>query len=214
MIGVASQLTSWAATASLQDLVPSHLLAQFTFWAVVGLTFVGAFLAVGLKNIFHNVLGLALALFGVAGIFLYLGSPFVAVMEILIYVGAICIAIVFAVMLGRPLYLGGPPRNVGKTILTFAVSALVFVALLVLILKTDWQPSPGRTLAQSFTFWGLDSVGWDIQTIGRSLLTNYALVFELISVVLLVAIIGAVLTAGRYYRRQVTRERSKGADQA
>ncbi|MBU0514480.1 MAG: NADH-quinone oxidoreductase subunit J [Proteobacteria bacterium] len=214
MIGAASNLTSWAATAAVQDLVPSSLLAEFTFWVVVGVTLLGALLAVGLKNIFHNVLGLALALFGVAGVFLFLGSPFVAVMEILIYVGAICIAIVFAVMLGRPLYLAGPPRHAGKTIITFAVSAMVFIALLVLILKTDWRPSPGWTLMQTFTFWGLDSIGWDVGTIGRSLLTSYALVFELISVVLLVAIIGAVLTAQRYYRRSETEDQPSGADEA
>ena len=71
----------------------------------------GALIAVGARNIFHNVLGLAVALFGVSGLFVYLNSPFVALMEILIYVGAICIAICFAVMLSEPMYLPRPPRN-------------------------------------------------------------------------------------------------------
>ena len=78
---------------------------------MVAITIVGAFIAVAARNIFHNVLGLALSLFGVAGLFLYLNSPFVALMEILIYVGAICIAICFAIMLSEPLYLPRPPRN-------------------------------------------------------------------------------------------------------
>jgi NADH-quinone oxidoreductase subunit J len=212
MTGPAIDLVCVAGAASLQDILPTTFLAKFTFWAVVGMTLLGAFLAVGLKNIFHNVLGLALALFGVAGIFLYLGSPFVAVMEILIYVGAICIAIVFAIMLGRPLYLGGPPRGVLKTVLTLAVSGVVFISLMVLILKTQWTPAPVLALAESFTFWGLASAGWDVAAIGKSLLTGYALVFELISVVLLVAIIGAVLTAQRYYRRGPDQDGPRGAD--
>jgi NADH-quinone oxidoreductase subunit J len=211
MIGAASQLICLAGAASLQDILPTTLLAKFTFWAVVGVTLLGAFLAVGLKNIFHNVLGLALALFGVAGIFVYLGGPFVAVMEILIYVGAICIAIVFAVMLGRPLYLGIPARHMMKTVLTLAVAGVVFVALVVLILRTSWAPAPVLALTAPLTFWGLPDVGWDVATIGRSLLTSYALVFELISVVLLVAIIGAVLTAQRYYKRGSGEDGPSGA---
>ncbi len=66
------------------------------------MTMAGRLIAVGARKIFHNVLGLALALFGVSGIFVYLNSPFVALMEILIYVGAICIAICFAIMLSEP----------------------------------------------------------------------------------------------------------------
>ena len=78
---------------------------------VVALTLIGALIAVAARNIFHNVLGLVLSLIGVAGLFLYLNSPFVALMEILIYVGAICIAICFAIMLSEPMYLPRPPRN-------------------------------------------------------------------------------------------------------
>jgi NADH:ubiquinone oxidoreductase subunit 6 (subunit J) len=211
MTGAASQLILVAGAASLQDVLPMTFVAKLTFWAVVGVTLLGAFLAVGLKNIFHNVLGLALALFGVAGIFVFLGGPFVAVMEILIYVGAICIAIVFAVMLGRPLYLGIPARHIMKTALTLGVALVVFIALMVLILKTEWAPAPVLALTEPLTFWGLPSAGWDVTTIGRSLLTTYALVFELISVVLLVAIIGAVLTAQRYYKRGSGEGRPDGA---
>ena len=86
-------------------------LADLSFLGVLTITFGGAFIAVGARNIFHNVLGLALSLFGVAGIFVFLNSPFLAMMEILIYVGAICIAICFAIMLSEPLYLPRPPRK-------------------------------------------------------------------------------------------------------
>ena len=86
--------------------------AQMAFWMLVGLTFAGAAIAVFPRNILHNVLGLALALAGVGGFYLYLGSFFIALMQLLIYVGAITIAIVFAIMLSRPLHLEIPKRAV------------------------------------------------------------------------------------------------------
>ncbi len=61
--------------------------ASAAFVLVMAITVLGALIAVAARNIFHNVLGLALSLMGVAGLFLYLNSPFVAMMEILIYVG-------------------------------------------------------------------------------------------------------------------------------
>jgi NADH-quinone oxidoreductase subunit J len=59
-------------------------IATLAFLMVVAMTIVGALIAVAARNIFHNVLGLALSLIGVAGLFLYLNSPFVALMEFLI----------------------------------------------------------------------------------------------------------------------------------
>jgi len=157
--------------------------ATIAFYLVVAVTLIGALIAVAARNIFHNVLGLALSLIGVAGLFLFLNSPFVALMEILIYVGAICIAICFAIMLSEPLYLPRPPRSFTK-ILGGAVGAgLVFVFLALLTRKTQWVPAAER------------STDWSIVTIGHYLLTNYALIFEVISLLLLVAMLGAVVIA-------------------
>ena len=95
----------------LSSVLSPQTVATFAFVVVVALTLVGALIAVAARNIFHNVLGLAASLLGVSGLFLYLNSPFVALMEILIYVGAICIAICFAIMLSEPLHLPRPPRS-------------------------------------------------------------------------------------------------------
>jgi NADH-quinone oxidoreductase subunit J len=157
--------------------------ATAAFIIVVGITILGALIAVGARNIFHNVLGLCLSLFGVSGIFLYLNSPFVALMEILIYVGAICIAICFAIMLSEPLYLPPPPRNKAKVIGAAVGAGAVFAFLGLLLKKTQWTPAPER------------SADWSIVTIGHYLLTNYALIFELVSLLLLVAMLGAMVTA-------------------
>jgi NADH:ubiquinone oxidoreductase subunit 6 (subunit J) len=158
-------------------------LANLSFLGVLILTFGGALIAVGARNIFHNVLGLALSLFGVSGIFLYLNSPFLAMMEILIYVGAICIAICFAIMLSEPLYLPRPPRKPIKLVGAGLGAGLIFFMLSILVKKTEWVPASVR---------GTD---WSVATIGHYLLTRYALIFEVISLVLLVAMLGAIVNA-------------------
>jgi len=158
-------------------------LATLAFLIVVALTLVGALIAVGARNIFHNVLGLALSLIGVAGIFVYLNSPFVALMEILIYVGAICIAICFAIMLSQPLYIKGAPRSLLKSLGALLGAGSVMAFLLLLTKKTKWVSAAER------------STDWSITTLGHYLLTNYVLIFEVISLLLLVAMLGAIVTA-------------------
>src|SRR4030043_96317 len=118
--------------------------ASVAFLLVMVITILGALIAVAARNIFHNVLGLALSLMGVAGLFLYLNSPFVALMEILIYVGAICIAICFAIMLSEPLYLPRPPRSMTKLLGAALGAGAVFVFLALLVKKTKWVPAPER----------------------------------------------------------------------
>ena len=158
-------------------------LSGLSFLGVLTITFGGAFIAVGARNIFHNVLGLAISLFGVAGIFVFLNSPFLAMMEILIYVGAICIAICFAIMLSEPLYLPRPPRKPVKLVGAGLGAGLIFFMLSMLVKKTTWVPAAVR---------GTD---WSVATIGHYLLTRYALIFEVISLVLLVAMLGAIVNA-------------------
>jgi len=171
-------------------MVGTESFAQMAFWVVVGLTLGGAAIAVFPRNIVYNVLGLVVALAGVAGLYLFLGSFFIALMQLLIYVGAICIAIVFAIMLSRPLHLEAPQRRVPKVALATAASTIFLVATVSVGLKTKWVAATER------------SADWSVETIGHMLLTKYNLVFEVISLVLLVAIIGAILTAG--YSRRLT----------
>jgi NADH-quinone oxidoreductase subunit K len=79
-----------------------HLLLSMVFLVSVALTVTGALIAVLSARIIRGVCGLAICSVGLAGLFYYLRSPFLALMEILIYVGAVCVTIVFAVMLAEP----------------------------------------------------------------------------------------------------------------
>ena len=146
----------------------------------------GALLAVLSTRIIRSVTGLALCSIGLAGLYYFLHSPFLALMEILIYVGAVCVTIIFGVMLTEPdepapqethrheIWWGG---------LALVVSAGIFAGVARLSLGGPW-PAPTATAADG-----------SIRAIGIALLTTYSLPFELISVVLLVAILGALAIA-------------------
>ncbi len=170
-------------TPLIAQYIRPEVIAYAAFGLVLFLVFAGALLAVIPKNIIVNVFGLATSLIGVAGLFIFLGSEFLAMMEILIYVGAIAIAIVFAIMLSQPMHLQIPPRWRPKVIFSLVVSAVVFVSFGLIVIRTPWEPALVR------------SGDWSVRHLGMLLLTRYELMFELISLVLLVAIIGAIITA-------------------
>lgn len=159
--------------------------AAFLGFAIVAL--VGGVVAVGAKKLIHAVLGLALCLSGVAGIYVYLGTHFIAAMQILIYVGAVCISLSFGVMLARPPSEAEkePLRLPGKVAGGFVAGLFCALVLGTAVLSHDWKPAPEVTVDAS------------IGLVGRRLLTSYAFVFELISLVLLIAIVGSVVLAKR-----------------
>jgi len=154
----------------------------FVFGASAALAVIGALFAVGLKNIFHNILGFALALLGVAGLLLTLGSDFLAIVLLLVYVGALGIAMVYAVMLSQPLDAPRVPRSAPKVVGSALLAALVGAALW-LVERSAAFPAREGLLEVS------------PQWTGYRLLSDYVLAFELISVLLVIAMMGAVMVA-------------------
>jgi NADH-quinone oxidoreductase subunit J len=161
---------------------------EFVFGCVVGVTLLGAFLAVWLKNVFYNALSLILCLFGVAALFIFLNAEFLAVVEVIVYIGAISIAIIFAIMLTHPQFRQNEPRVTIKVFRAFVIAGLLFLGLRKTLLLTEWPV--------------VSTEGdYGVAAIGRTLLTRAALPFEAVSVVLLVAIIGALLISNKEARR-------------
>jgi NADH:ubiquinone oxidoreductase subunit 6 (subunit J) len=154
----------------------------FLFGASAALALIGALFAVGLKNIFHNILGFALSLVGVAGLFLTLGSDFLAIVLLLVYVGALGIAMVYAVMLSQPLDAPRTPRSLPKVAGAALLAAAVAMALWLVIRGAHFPPWRG-------------SLEVTPRSTGTRLLTDYVLAFELISILLVIAMIGAVMVA-------------------
>lgn len=176
-------------TTTISDLIPPLMIAQAAFALMIVFTLAGAFLAVIPKKIVHNILGLALAMLGITGVYLYLGSQFVAMMQLLIYVGAICVTYIFAIMLSPPLEKEPPKRNKIKVITAAAVSSVVFIVMVKMIMSLKYVPLTDVTR------------DWSIKTLGQQLLTRYFLVFELISLLLAIAIIGSIMVASFVRKR-------------
>ena len=150
------------------------------FVGIVAVTLLGGVLAVWLKNVFYNAMALILCLFGVAGLFIYLNGEFLAVVEVIIYIGAISIAIIFAIMLSKPWTQQHSGRNMQKVVRSLLAASLLFTGLVKIIQDAPWlEAAPGGDFS--------------MRLLGKSLLTVYALPFEAVSLVLLVAIIGALV---------------------
>jgi NADH-quinone oxidoreductase subunit J len=159
--------------------------AMFLVSAITALG--GAALAVLLRNIFHNILGFALGMLGVAGVFLSLGADFLAAAFVLVYVGAVAIAMVYAVMLSHPLDQPARPRAVTKVIGAAGLAAMVAASL--------WGLVRGSSIVNRQS--SLAGLPADAAQVGARFLGDYVLAFELISVLLLVAMMGAVMVARR-----------------
>lgn len=160
--------------------------AEILFFAFILLIVAGSFIVIRTRILMHTILGLAVTLLGVAGIYFYLGSMFLTLMQILIYVGAICIVLVFGIMVGFT-----PTEVAEKNIkekwnvfLAAAAATAGFLMLLAGVLQTQWVPAMNKT------------GDFSIAHLGQSFLYQYCLAFELISVILLVAIVGAIILAG------------------
>ncbi len=146
----------------------------------------GAFLAVSLKNVLHAIFGLALTLLAMAGLFVVLNSPFVAAMEVLIYVGGISVAMVFAVMLSTVVP-EHHPESPWRRGLALTVAMLFFGGIAAIVVQAGLPEAP-RALIED---------AWSVKTLGAALLDHYNVVFETLSVVLLLAIIGAIVISRR-----------------
>ncbi len=164
----------------------SNLITNAIFVLCLVTMAIGASIAVFTTRLIRSVCGLAICCIGLAGLYYFLHSPFLALMEILIYVGAVCVTIVFAVMLAEP---DEPARTEksGATLgwggLALLIAAAIFSGLVWLGVHGPWMP-PTDLLSDG-----------SIAAIGRALLTTYSLAFELISLALLVAILGALAIA-------------------
>jgi len=158
-------------------------LVGIIFLVMIAVTIIGGFIACSSERLVRAVAGLIVCFVGVAGLYYFLNSPFVAMMQVLIYVGAVAVTISFAIMLAAPeeqKEISTSSPLVGP--LGFATAALIAGGFSILAIKTEW-PVMAKINDGS------------VKKIGIQLLTDFSMVFELISIVLLIAIIGALVIA-------------------
>lgn len=155
-----------------------------------------ALLVVLSRNLFHSALALVGTLFAVAGVYAMLEAEFLAVSQVLVYVGAISTLITFAIMLTRGMMFG-PTSPLNRQ----AGTASMIVALLFVVLGglATYMPWANATLDLTTLSWGVfsdRSTGEAIiASLGQKFVTTYLVPFELMAVLLLVALAGAILLA-------------------
>jgi NADH-quinone oxidoreductase subunit J len=154
------------------------------FFILGMLTIVGAAAALTLRNLVHCVLALMLAFVGLAGLYLQLNAQFIGFAQILVYIGAVAILIVFAILLTR----GAESPSQSIVSPSWAISSSVSVAVFGVLAWTirssvatqhPTPPQPELTVKQ----------------IGNALMSRFALPLEVIGVLLTAALIGAVTIA-------------------
>jgi len=158
---------------------------QFIFIVTALVTLIAALLVVTTRNLVHSALWLILTLFGIAVFYVLLNAGFFAVVQVVVYIGAIAILFIFAAMLTRRMMQDrGPQTNQGWW-LGALVGLVLFVGIVVVLL--EW---PGITTTQP----GIADATAIIPRLGQALVSPDAFLipFELASVLLVAAMIGAI----------------------
>jgi NADH-quinone oxidoreductase subunit J len=146
---------------------------------------VGAVLTVTRKNPLAAAISLALSMVGLAGLFLLLHGYLVFVLQILVYAGAVVVLIIFVIMM---LNLKQPASGVRRLSWKGALPGVILSLLLLYLLWRPLAGLPGFPAAVPASF-------GTVEGIGEALFSTYAFPFEVLSLVLLIAIIGAVVLA-------------------
>ncbi|MGA8670442.1 MAG: NADH-quinone oxidoreductase subunit J [Terracidiphilus sp.] len=158
---------------------------SFVFWLLAAITVVGGLAAVLLKNLVHCALALTVVFAGLALLFLQLDAQFAGFAQILVYVGAVAILVVFAILLTRS---SETPKDGGVFSRTWgaglAISAAVFAVLGWVVLQSE-AGLPREIAMPSVT----------VLQIGNALMGRYVLPLEIVALLLTAALIGAVIVA-------------------
>ena len=155
------------------------------FYVISGLLVLSSLMVVFLRNVVHCAMALVAALFLIAILFLMVHAPMVGVLQVLVYAGAIMVLFLFVIMFLNP----NTPEPRRKLWWGFgSLAALLFAASLAALM------SNGKTLVDPVA---VAEVFGSPEMLAKSLFTDFVLPFEIASVLLLVAIIGAVVLAKR-----------------
>jgi NADH-quinone oxidoreductase subunit J len=159
----------------------------FTLLAAVGLG--SAVMVITRKNPVHSALYLVVTFFSVAGVYVVLGAAFLAAVQVLVYAGGIMVLFLFVIMLVDVPEHGGTRRIHGKHAGAAATLTAFVVGLLGYHLASAGSIAPGGDTAV------LVAEGGNLETVATSLFQYYLLPFEVVSILLLVAMVGAIVLA-------------------
>ncbi len=172
----------------------ASLLADIVFWTIAISSIIAALAVVLLKDLFRAALFLIVSFLGVAGMFVLLRAEFLAVVQVLVYVGAISVLMIFAILMTQDVEEGSPSNRFRLPMAIF--SALFALVAIYIAVSTNWNTLESAMASGAITAEASTRINEiysnTIPWIGRLLLRDFVLAFEVASVVLLAALIGAL----------------------
>ena len=153
------------------------------FWILAAVGILAALGVVFLRNVFRAALSLILCFIAVAGIYITLSADFLAAVQILVYVGAISVLIILAIMMTREVQQGSPANRM--KIPAFLVAAILLVVIIFTVTNTSWQIAGESPLVPTTAPLALKIFGEN----------GFILPVEIAAVLLLSAMIGAIVLA-------------------
>jgi NADH-quinone oxidoreductase subunit J len=175
------------------------MVADVVFWIVAVVLVASAVAVVMLRDVFRAALLLVLSFFAVAGLYILLNADFLAAVQVLVYVGAIGILLMFAVMLTRNVQRGSPFSRISGPALVVAL--LIMATIVSVVVTTDWEAIDAQEYAQIAP----QAVTVEVDSPTTGVIADalfdkengFVLPFEIASVLLLGALIGAVVLVSR-----------------
>ena len=185
-------------------------LTAFAFWVFASATVLSGFMVIASRNPVHSVMFLILAFFSAAGLFVLIGAEYLAMMLVVVYVGAVAVLFLFVVMMLDVDFVEMKQGFLEYLPIAGVIAGLVVVELILAV--AVWSFPTSAKLAQPVAMQGSASAGVDAPTnaeaLGLILYTDYVHYFQIAGVVLLIAMIGAIVLTFR------TREGIKKQDPA
>ena len=163
----------------------TNAFTEIAFWTLSAITVGGALGVIRTQNMFRAALLLVVSFVGVAGIFALVNADFLAVVQLLVYGGGVAVLVIFAAMITTNVAEGN--RGTDTQLFGLVVSLALLMALIFAVVQAQWTLLPDdlpEPLAAAF----MDTPA----AIGRMLLNQFVLPFEIAGVVLLAAVIGAL----------------------
>lgn len=170
--------------------------AQIVFYLFAGLSIVSGLFILFTKNVLHAVLSLLAVFLGVSALFIFAGADFLAITQLVVYVGGVLVLMLFGVMLTNRETGAVYPVSKNKYFLSGILSGAAVLGLLsyviiknsALFLAVSAKPGEDKVAGLADT---------TVKKLGIGLMSEYVLVFEVAGILLLMALIGAAFIAGR-----------------
>jgi NADH-quinone oxidoreductase subunit J len=163
----------------------TNVLTQIVFYFFAAMTVLSAVVVVFSRNLVHSAFALLFTFFGVAALYVFLGADFLAGTQMVIYVGGILVLLIFGVMLTHKLYDMKLKSETYQFWPGLALVTVVFLTLVGVMLRTTWHSRGTRALNPTTA------------AIGELFMKEYILPFELASIFLVIALIGAAMIVRR-----------------